>query len=1108
MIMKKYLPLIAFILTCFSFNAATITVTNTNDSGPGSFRQAVADANMGDIIRFSPSLLAGGSDTIVFATPVNITKGLFIKGVYNSTDTLYFSGGSVSRMIDINMVSSSTFGNVDMDSLVFINGYSTEGGALNYNSNYNPNARLYLRHCVFRNNSAPSGGAIYSYKTSPGTGSNYTCNITLEYSTFKSNSSSLASGGGGALYIYRYSSTIGYAVAIDLVITGCNFLNNTTPNKGGAIYTYVYAYGPPSTGVCNVDVTSSSFIGNEATHYGGALYVYSFGNTRCEAHSTISTWSGNTTIGSGGACYLESVAHQTLFDASFSTFYGNTAFVDGSALYLKSDPDYTATIETYGSIYAANSGNVNYQNTIYQSGSSVPFSSNCYNLFDFPQNHLSYYQEYIPDASDDFNQTLAQINLASVALNPNGTYTMVPMTGSVAINAGPGPWGIAQNRPALGIRDIGAAESDICTPVPVSQNASFCQGSFYDFYGQVITNAGTYTHTIVTPGQCDSLVTLTLTQTTPVAPTISISANPGNTIMTGTQVTITANYANGGTTPSFQWYANGSPIGPNAPSVISSTLFDGVQVSCEMTSNAGCVNPAVVTSNTITFTVHANNDEACNAIPLDVNQSCVTEYFANHIATNSTNVGAHTCASPTSRDIWFTFTAPASGNVEIYTYAGTLLDAVMSVYLGPTCSSLFTAGCADDDGLNQMPSGMVTGATPGSTYYIRVSSFGTTASGNFGICVVDGGFPPVTPVITSNDNDNNLCEGGSLILTSDATSGNVWSTGETTQSITVSTAGTYTVTANSLTSAPITVTTTTINSTVSQAGTVLTAGEVVAAGTNFQWIDCNDGNASIPGATSRNFTATVDGSYAVIITKNGCAETSSCITIDIASIPVITSNDTDNNLCEGGSLMLTSDATSGNVWSNGQTTQAITVNTAGTYSVTVNGLGSNEITVTTTTIDATAVDSGLGILTAGEATAAGVTYQWIDCNNGNTPVAGATGRDFTPTANGSYAVIITKNGCSETSDCVIFSNVSLTELSGLNVLSIHPNPNEGTFTIDFKSGTQRTIKVYNTLGALVHEQSSDSVSTEIRLEHVETGLYLVEVTEGSSVQVKKITVNK
>src|SRR5262245_21608009 len=39
-----------------SAHAATITVTTTADSGPGSFRQALADANNGDVINFDPAL--------------------------------------------------------------------------------------------------------------------------------------------------------------------------------------------------------------------------------------------------------------------------------------------------------------------------------------------------------------------------------------------------------------------------------------------------------------------------------------------------------------------------------------------------------------------------------------------------------------------------------------------------------------------------------------------------------------------------------------------------------------------------------------------------------------------------------------------------------------------------------------------------------------------------------------------------------------------------------------------------------------------------------------------------------------------------------------------
>ncbi len=52
--------------------------------------------------------------------------------------------------------------------------------------------------------------------------------------------------------------------------------------------------------------------------------------------------------------------------------------------------------------------------------------------------------------------------------------------------------------------------------------------------------------------------------------------------------------------------------------------------------------------------------------------------------------------------------------------------------------------------------------------------------------------------------------------------------------------------------------------------------------THFQWIDCNNGNAPIPGAESAEYYPTVNGSYAVIATNDICpadADTSDCVLI-------------------------------------------------------------------------------------------------------------------------------------------------------------------------------------------------------------------------------------
>ncbi|MDP2387637.1 MAG: LamG-like jellyroll fold domain-containing protein [Bacteroidota bacterium] len=73
----------------------------------------------------------------------------------------------------------------------------------------------------------------------------------------------------------------------------------------------------------------------------------------------------------------------------------------------------------------------------------------------------------------------------------------------------------------------------------------------------------------------------------------------------------------------------------------------------------------------------------------------------------------------------------------------------------------------------------------------------------------------------------------------------------------------------------------TVNTGVSQVGTVLTAG---ATGAVYQWIDCSDGSF-VAGATSQTYTAAVNGDYAVIVTENGCTDTSACSSITGIGIP-------------------------------------------------------------------------------------------------------------------------------------------------------------------------------------------------------------------------------
>ncbi len=68
--------------------------------------------------------------------------------------------------------------------------------------------------------------------------------------------------------------------------------------------------------------------------------------------------------------------------------------------------------------------------------------------------------------------------------------------------------------------------------------------------------------------------------------------------------------------------------------------------------------------------------------------------------------------------------------------------------------------------------------------------------------------------------------------------------------------------------------------TVVQNGETLTAS---GTATSYQWLDCTN-NQALTGETNQDFTATVNGQYAVAVTENGCSDTSACYTISTVGI--------------------------------------------------------------------------------------------------------------------------------------------------------------------------------------------------------------------------------
>lgn len=134
------------------------------------------------------------------------------------------------------------------------------------------------------------------------------------------------------------------------------------------------------------------------------------------------------------------------------------------------------------------------------------------------------------------------------------------------------------------------------------------------------------------------------------------------------------------------------------------------------------------------------NDNPCSATVLPVNASCVTTSTTNLNATSSPGVPAPGCASYSGGDVWYSFVVPASGSVNIESFANSLSDGGMALYTG-ACGALALLSCDDDSGSGLMPSLAASGLVPGATVFIRFWEFGNNANGTFRLCV-SAGTPP------------------------------------------------------------------------------------------------------------------------------------------------------------------------------------------------------------------------------------------------------------------------------------------------------------------------------------------------------------------------------
>ncbi len=369
-------------------------------------------------------------------------------------------------------------------------------------------------------------------------------------------------------------------------------------------------------------------------------------------------------------------------------------------------------------------------------------------------------------------------------------------------------------------------------------------------------------------------------------------------------------------------------------------------------SNGATTSPTTVTT-AGTYTVTQNNG-SCTSLPATISANPLLVPSAPTVVVTN-NCGNSVLTASGSNLLWSTsattasITVTSSGTYTVTQTVGSCTSLPATGIASPLISPVIALGtltnpsaCGVNDGsivISGSGTGVITwtGPSPGS---ISNSSWPYTISGllagaysisynngcpsnNLSSSLTDVS-APASPSMTILNNCGNsvITAVGSNLL---------WSTGATTNSITVTSAGIYTVTQSisgctsapsTITAAPLVVPTAPVTSVVNGCGSSI----LTASGSNLLWSTSE---------TTSSISVTSAASYTVTQSNGTCVSSSSSVTanpISIPSIPLI-------NVVMGCNSATLSSTGSNLLWSTGATTASITVTVGGTYTLsqTVNG---------------------------------------------------------------------------------------------------------------------------------------------------------------------------
>jgi len=247
----------------------------------------------------------------------------------------------------------------------------------------------------------------------------------------------------------------------------------------------------------------------------------------------------------------------------------------------------------------------------------------------------------------------------------------------------------------------------------------------------------------------------------------------------------------------------------------------------------------------------------------------------------------------------------------------------------------------------------------------------------------------------------------------------------------------------------------------------------------FQQVNICEGESYVfDGAT-----LTASGTYTAELQAANGSDSTSMLQLYVQPPSLITLNET---ICAGGAYLF-----------NGQSLTA-----PGTYTgefQTVNGCDS---TVTlnlqvNAQPDIVVTEENNSLISA----AASASWSWLDCSNNYLPT-GVTTASYTPSENGQYAVQVTQNGCTDTSDCFAITTLTLDEAVLTNTLSICPVPATDQVTIVSSGPLSGDYCVFDLTGMCVLKGKLTD-HTVISIGELASGVYYVRMNEERMVKMVK-----